>query len=184
MANVGRKKIGWIFKISMKWEVIGAPYNRGSSHKGSKDAPAAIRAAGLTRRVDYLTTQGFTVADGGDVLLENSPRSDASPKGGANLAAYAESIKRLNQPLLNGTVPIIIGGDHSISIATLSAVCSCPRQTTSGIGNVGVVWIDAHPDLESPGPDSTDGLDAMAAAHLLGHGLPGLCTLAEVLAPR
>jgi arginase len=86
-------------------------------------------------------------------------------------------MERLDGLLRDGTIPVVLGGDHSVSIATVSAVSCSLREAYGEDANTGVVWIDAHPDLESPGPESTNDLNAMAAAHLLNHGLPELCTL-------
>lgn len=170
--------------MSLKWEIIGAPYDGGTCQKGSKIAPTVIRKEGLTRRIEHLSAEGFSVVDGGDVEMADFPPSDVSPKGVDNLPIYATGlIKRVNGSLHNGSTPIIIGGDHSISIATVSAVAGHVCQTKASLGDVGVVWIDAHPDLEPPGPDSTDGLNAMAATHLLGQGFPELCRL-EGFSPK
>jgi arginase len=161
-----------------RWEIIGAPFDSGSSHKGSKDGPASIRTAGLIRRIEYLKSLGFEVEDGGDVEAPEPSDSDKIPRGLDEMTAYAPLLmKRLEVCLRRGNVPLVLGGDHSISIPTVSAVADFLRSSANPRGPLGLVWVDAHPDLETPGEDSTNDLHAMATAHLLDLGVPGLRTL-------
>jgi arginase len=160
------------------WVVLGAPFDRGTTHRGAEAAPAAIREAGLTRRIAYLAGLGFKITDCGDVGPPDSAHSETLPTGIDEMPAYAAALmERLDRRLHSGGVPLVLGGDHSISIPTISAVAGFLRESLGDDANVGVVWIDAHPDLETPGPDSTNDLNAMPAAHLLGLGLPELATL-------
>jgi arginase len=85
-------------------------------------------------------------------------------------------MERIDGMLLAGKVPIVLGGDHSVSIPTVSAVADALRNSPEP-GDIGVIWVDAHPDLETPGPDSTNDLHAMAAAHLLDRGVADLRSL-------
>lgn len=161
-----------------RWEIIGAPFDLGSARPGSKDGPAAIRAAGLTRRIQYLNTLGVDIVDGGDVEAPQPSNSEKRPKGLVEMIDYAPSLmERLDGPLSAGTIPVVLGGDHSLSIPTVSSVADFLRKASGPSAAVGLVWVDAHPDLETPGEDSTNGLNAMPAAHLLDLGVPDLRTL-------
>jgi arginase len=71
----------------------------------------------------------------------------------------------------------VLGGDHSISIATVSTVAGWLRESRDPSSSLGLLWVDAHPDLETPDTDSTNDLNAMAAAHLLDRGVPDLRAL-------
>ena len=94
------------------WFVIGAPFDRGTTHRGAEAAPAVIREAGLTRRIAYLKGLGFEITDGGDVAPPDSARSQALPTGIDEMPAFAEDlIQCLRGPLRTGSVPLVIGGD-------------------------------------------------------------------------
>jgi len=164
--------------VNRRWEIIGAPFDFGTSHKGSRKAPQAIRAAGLTRRVEHFNSLGIDVVDGGDVEPQVSQGSEKIPTGLDEMMIYAPALMaRLGESLRTGAVPVVLGGDHSISIPGVSAVIHANPSAS-----VGLVWVDAHPDLETPGKDSTNDLNAMPAAHLLGLKVGELRTLPE-LAP-
>jgi arginase len=164
--------------MNRRWEIIGAPFDFGSSHKGSEKAPAAIRDAGLTRRVRHFNSLGIDVVDGGDVELQIPSSPQKIPRGLSEMMAYAPALMaRLDVSLRTGAVPMVLGGDHSISIACVSAVVDCLRVPRNPRASVGLIWVDAHPDLETPGADSTNDLNAMAAAHLLDLGVEELRTL-------
>lgn len=160
------------------WEIVGAPFDFGSAHKGSEKAPAAIRTGGLTRRVRHFNSVGIDVVDGGNVEPQVPCCSDKIPRGLDEMVAYAPALMaRLDVLLRTGTVALVLGGDHSISIPSISAVGDFLRQSSNRSASVGLIWVDAHPDLETPGADSTNDLNAMAVAHLLDLGVEELRTL-------
>jgi arginase len=164
--------------MNRRWEIIGAPFDFGSSHKGGSKAPAAIRAAGLTRRLSHLKSLGVDVVDHGDIQPPAASGSEKRPRGLDEMMAYAPSLMtQLDESLGTGTVPLVLGGDHSISIPTVSSVVDSLRKSRGSNASVGLIWVDAHPDLETPGEDSTNDLNAMAAAHLLGLGVRDLRNL-------
>jgi len=166
------------------WEIVGAPFGFGTSHAGTEKAPVAIRDAGLARIVESLRSSGIGVADGGDVEPEASRGSERMPNGLDDMTAYAPALTgRLDASLGTGKVPVVLGGDHSISIPSVSAVINALRQRSDSGASVGLLWVDAHPDLETPGPDSTNDLNAMPIAHLLGLQVGNLRDLPE-LAPK
>ena len=159
--------------MNRRWEIIGAPFDFGTSYKGSHKASEAIRAAGLTRRVEHFNSLGIDVVDGGDVEPQVSQGPERIPTGLNEMMAYAPALMaRLDESLRTGAVPLVLGGDHSISIASVSAVIHSNPSVS-----VGLIWVDAHPDLETPGEDSTNDLNAMPAAHLLGLKVGELRTL-------
>lgn len=163
-----------------KWQIIGAPFDLGSRHQGSGDAPEAIREAGLTRILKYLRTQGIEVEDGGDIKVPELVKTDCKPTGSEEMIAYAPLImESLNNILENHKIPLVIGGDHSITIPTATAAADFLHKSERSNTDLGVIWVDAHPDLELPGENSTNDLHAMPAAHLLGLGVPELRNLLE-----
>ena len=164
--------------MNRRWEIIGAPFDFGTTHKGSHKAPEAIRAAGLTRRLNHFTSLGMDVIDGGDVEPTVCSGSKTPPVGMNEMMAYAPPLMaRLDGSFMPGTIPLVLGGDHSISIPTISSLVNHLRKRHNATAAVGLIWVDAHPDLETPGPDSTNDLNAMSAAHLLNLGVKELRTL-------
>jgi len=163
------------------WQIIGAPFDLGSEHEGTGQAPAAIREAGLTRRVEHLRSVGFDVADCGDALPPKSIDPERSPRGLEEMLAYAPSlVARLREPLNESAVPIVLGGDHSITVASIAAVAGSLRTRGIDEPSIGLVWVDAHPDFETPGPHGTNTLNAMPVTHLLGDDVGGLRVLPEL----
>lgn len=161
-----------------KWEIIGAPFDYGAAHKGSGEGPAVVRGAGLTRRIQYLKRLGFDVVDGGDVDPPGPNETEEIPRGLQEMSAYAPSfMERLDASLRTGAGPLVLAGDHSLSILGISAVGDFVRSSFGSGGSVGVIWVDAHDDMETPGPDSTNDLNAMPIAHLLDRGVPELGNL-------
>jgi arginase len=73
--------------------------------------------------------------------------------------------------------PVVLGGDHSISIPSVSAGSRFLRETHGAEAPLGLIWVDAHPDLETPDTTTSGDLHGMPVAVLLGHGAPDLCHL-------
>jgi arginase len=166
-----------------KWEIVGAPFDSGSEYEGTGDAPRAIRTAGLTRRVEHLRSLGIEISDRGDVEPERGASPEGRPKGLAEMMAYAPSLAaELASSLGEGAVPIVLGGDHSITIASIAAVIGHLHAQGIDEPSVGLLWVDAHPDFEVPGPHGTNTLNAMPVTHLLGGDVGGLRARPELAA--
>jgi arginase len=152
--------------------IIGAPCGFGASIAGVDLGPAAMRVAGLRQRVAQL---GYEVTDAGDLRMECSSLPPAPGERlrylaeiGAACAGLADEVKRA---LGAGEIPIVLGGDHSIAIGSVSGVSSFHR----GRGEtVGLVWFDAHADMNTPETSPTGNIHGMPLAVLLGHGAPEL----------
>jgi arginase len=171
-----------------KWEILGVPFDSGSEYEGTGKAPEAIRTAGLTRRVEHLQSLGISVADRGDVEPPGQVSSDRKPAGLEEMLQYAPSlVAHLEVSLSDGAIPIVLGGDHSVTIASVAAVAENLRKQGVEEPSIGLLWVDAHPDFETPGPHSTNTLNAMPVTHILGRDVGGLRTLPELavsIAPR
>ena len=158
-----------------RWEILGVPFDFGSECEGTGQAPEAIRAAGLSRLVEHLCSLGFEVADRGDIALPERVDGGCRPQGLEEMKVFAPALaSRLGAMLFGGSTPIVLGGDHSITIASAAAVHGNLRAQGIDPPSVGVLWIDAHPDFETPGPHGTDALNAMPVTHLLGGDVGGL----------
>ena len=135
----------------------------GAGRRGVDMGPSAIRLAGLEASLERL---GYTVQDLGNI---NVPVAEAlQNKNGLHYAepiretcaAVYEELRKITQEVF----PIALGGDHSVSMGTVAGVAQR--------GRTGVLWIDAHADLNTPATSPSGNIHGMPLAHLLGHGDP------------
>ena len=143
--------------------VIGAPLDLGQDRRGVDMGPSAIRYAGLDRRIVDL---GRECADWGNVP---APVAEAVAEGSEELrfldqikATCAEVAHRVRSAVEDGYLPLVLGGDHSVALGTLAGL----RRDGPG----GVLWLDAHGDLNSPATSLTGNVHGMVLAAALGLG--------------
>jgi arginase len=142
--------------------VIGAGLDLGAGRRGVDMGPSAIRHAGLHERIASL---GRVWVDWGDVTVDVPEATEV----GDPHARYLESIKRscgrvaelVAQARAEGFVPLVLGGDHSIAIGTLGGMAIAD-------GPGGVLWIDAHGDLNRPSTSPSGNVHGMPLAAALG----------------
>jgi arginase len=160
------------------WEIIGAPFDLGSGVQGCAKAPATLREKDLVRRLERLDEWGITVVDGGDVA---APRVEGPTGGQRHLPELIRFCDDLMAKLAGsyraGHRPVLLGGDHTISVATVSAAARHVRETYGEESELGLLWVDAHPDLETPEVRDGADLHGMSVALLLGHGIEELVGL-------
>ena len=136
--------------------VIGAPLDLGQDRRGVDMGPSAIRYAGLERRIEEL---GRECADWGNVP---TPVAEAEAEGDEELR-FLEQIKAtcgevaalVRRAGEEGYVPLVLGGDHSVALGTLAGL----RRDGPG----GVLWVDAHGDLNTPATSITGNVHGMVA---------------------
>jgi arginase len=131
--------------------------------------PFAVRYTDLRERLERI---GHTVEDAGNVPVpfrEDAERG--AQRGARNIGAITEvcaTVARETRGALeSGATPLLLGGDHSLaggSIAGAAAFCAAKGQP------LGVIWFDAHGDLNTPGSSRSGNVHGMPLAHLLGHG--------------
>jgi len=153
--------------------LLGIPLDLGASVRGAALGPAAFRIAGLAGHLEGL---GHTVRDHGDVTpLAFSPASQ--PGGIARhdgaIAAWTRAIREHALDLFEqGGLPMFLGGDHSLSMGTVSAAAAHARRTGR---NLVVLWLDAHADYNTPVTSPSGNLHGMSVACLTGEpALQGL----------
>ncbi len=141
--------------------VLGIPLDLGAGRRGVDMGPSALRLAGLATS---LKTLGHTVFDHGNVQM---PVAEALMS--SNGLHYAETIaETCHQAFLELTrvpkdsFPIALGGDHSVSLGSVAGVAQA--------GHTGVIWIDAHADLNTPRSSPSGNIHGMPLSHLLGQG--------------
>ncbi len=151
--------------------IFGVPMDLGQRRRGVDMGPSALRYAGLNQRLAGL---GYDVVDNGNLdvpLPENEPPDNSR-------ARHLDSVARVCGDVCNAALrclerhesAVFLGGDHSISIGTVSAV------ETYGPG-AGLLWVDAHGDFNTPETTPSGNIHGMALAALLGQGAPELTSL-------
>ena len=156
--------------------IIGVPMDLGSARRGVDMGPFALRYADLRERLEKL---GHSVDDVGNVAV---PLREDAERGAQRGAHYLGSItevcrevaKRTQGALKAKRTPLVLGGDHSLaagSIAGAAAHLAAERK------RLGVVWIDAHGDINTPSSSTSGNVHGMPLAHLLGHGDAALAGL-------
>lgn len=154
--------------IAKTIRLFGVPMDLGQRRRGVDMGPSALRYAGLNRRLAGL---GYHVVDNGNLdvpLPETAPPDDSR-------ARHLDSVARVCRAVCSAALgcleqhetPIFLGGDHSISIGTVSAIATYGQP-------VGVLWVDAHGDFNTPETTPSGNIHGMALAALLGQGPPEL----------
>ncbi len=162
------------FKIARhpnKITVIGAPTSAGARQPGQEQGPAALRAAGL---LEKLRGAGFEVTDAGDVPAEVFAADAEHPRAqnAGRVVKVLEGLKPLvEQAVRAGALPILLGGDCTISMAAVAGVRRYYRDAS-------VVYFDRDADLNTPQTTPSGILDGMVVAHLTGRGAPELVRFA------
>jgi arginase len=159
-------------------EIIGVPSDLGANSRGSNMGPASIRIAKLKLKVEQ---QGYEVIDLGD--LHVPIRESLSPEH--QKEKYLTPIKELCEDLADTTeaildrqhLPLILGGDHSIAVGSVSGVL---RHFHKKNQKLGLIWIDAHADVNTPETSPTGNIHGMPLAVLIGLGFPVLTAISEL----
>lgn len=155
--------------------ILGAPLDLGAGHRGVDAGPSAFRIAGL---VKALQSMGFQVQDEGNIPVQIPERTEV----GHTNARFLEEITQVCQVhfdkvleiMQQGHFPLVLGGDHSIAIGTIGGISAYYRQQGQEIG---VIWIDAHADMNTPETTHTGNIHGMPLSVLLGMGAPQLVNI-------
>ena len=152
--------------VPRKIRVIGVPLDLGQSRRGVDMGPSAMRVAGLEAKLEAL---GYEVEDGGNVpvaMLETESEGDPSAKYLEEItetcAAQAELVIKT---LEDGKIPLTLGGDHSIAAGTVSGVAEFYRRKKQRIG---LLWIDAHSDINTPDTSPSGNVHGMPLGAIMG----------------
>lgn len=149
--------------------VLGVPLSYGASMAGVDIGPAALRVARLIERIADL---GYDVRDLGDLPLE---RARSIAKQGEKLkyldliASACEALSRKVKEILEtGELPVTLGGDHSIAIGSIAGYAAFCRERGQ---DAGLIWFDAHADMNTPESTPSGNIHGMPLAVLLGFGV-------------
>ncbi len=145
--------------------IIGAPIDLGADRRGVDIGPRAIRYAGLNDQLRHLD---YTIHDAGNLHV---PSPEELPPVGASRLKYLEPIARVSEELANTVTaalredefPLILGGDHSIALGSISGVARVHK-------NLGVIWVDAHADFNTEETTPSGNIHGMILSALSGLG--------------
>ena len=156
--------------------ILGVPLCYGADMAGVELGPAVLRVAGLDQRIAKL---GYGVRDLGDLRLEQTHKSVKTNDRLKHLPEIASACEQLAVAVRNvlaaGECPIILGGDHSIAIGSVAGVSSHCRARGETLG---LIWFDAHADMNTPDTTPSGNIHGMPLAALLGFGAPELTNVA------
>jgi arginase len=147
--------------------IIGVPLDLGGNRRGVDMGPSALRIAGLGERLSRL---GFPVLDKGDLpapIPETRERSDERKKFIGDIAhvcalLYDSALASLKA----GALPVVLGGDHSLAAGSVAASAAWGMATKEL--PIGLLWIDAHGDMNTPATSLSGNVHGMPLAALLG----------------
>jgi arginase len=158
-----------------KIRVIGVPLDLGQTRRGVDMGPSAVRVAGLEARLEQL---GHKVEDAGNVsvaLAEQKKSGDPNAKYLKEITSTCQKEAELVIKALEaGEVPIVIGGDHSVAAGTVSGVAEFFRRKNE---KVGLIWIDAHSDINTPDTSPSGNVHGMPLGAIMGLGPAELVNL-------
>jgi arginase len=148
--------------------VIGVPLDMGASRRGVDMGPSAMRVAGLEARLEAL---GHHVLDGGNIKVDIAETQGFGSPNARYLKQIADTCTRtakaVGKTLEDGMTPLVLGGDHSIAVGSVSGVAEFYGRQNQKIG---VIWIDAHSDINTPDTSPSGNVHGMPLAALLGMG--------------
>lgn len=151
-----------------KATIIGVLMDLGADRRGVDMGPSAVRVAGLNER---MATLGYEVTDAGNILVRNPEMMQITDRHAKYLPEIAEACQKLadhvEAALEAGSTPIVLGGDHSIAIGSVAGLSAFHRKQDK---KVGVIWFDAHGDMNTPESSPSGNIHGMPFAAILGHG--------------
>jgi arginase len=152
--------------------IIGVPTDLGANMRGANIGPSAIRIAGLHEKLKML---GCSIEERGDIVVPLREMLSEAEVAVKNRLAIKDICQKLSTEVYNalkaGRKPIVLGGDHSIAMGTVSGVGRYVRDERS---NLGLIWVDAHADMNTPESTHTGNIHGMPLSTLLGQGFSDL----------
>lgn len=148
--------------------ILGAPLDLGAGRRGVDMGPSALRVANLNARLAKL---GYQVDDLGNVNVEQQESSRPGPHNAKYLAQITATCRQLAERVEKivdkGTIPLVLGGDHSVAIGTIAGISHSFRKRGQ---SAGVIWVDAHSDMNTPRTSPSGNVHGMPLACVIGQG--------------
>jgi arginase len=168
-----------------KIRIIGVPMDLGASRRGVDMGPSAVRVAGLHARLKQL---GRQVEDVGNVTVPQPEEQPYGEKKAKYLGEIAQTCKTLSEfvqkALDEDSFPLVLGGDHSIAAGTVAGAAAHFHKKSKRIG---LIWLDAHGDMNTPDTSPSGNVHGMPLAAIMGSGpaeLTGLAGITPMVEPR
>jgi arginase len=162
--------------VGKRVSILGVPLGYGCGMAGVDLGPAALRVARLEERIASL---GYVVQDLGDMKVvrpSNLTDGDSTARHLKEVAAACSELAlEVERLLIDGEFPLTLGGDHSIAAGSLAGVSSYYRKRGDDLG---LIWFDAHADMNTPETTSSGNLHGMPLAAVLGFGPSELTEIA------
>lgn len=157
--------------------IIGAPLDLGASRRGVDMGPSALRLAGLGSRLKSL---GYKVEDLGNVFAEQQESTPSGPSNAKYLPQIASVCgvlaEMVEKAIEDNYFPLVLGGDHSVAVGSVAGVSAAWRRRGE---KVGLIWIDAHADMNTPESSPSGNVHGMPLACCIGSGPVDLANLLE-----
>jgi arginase len=156
--------------------LLGVPLDLGASRRGVEMGPSAVRLARLASRLEQL---GHTVIDTGDVPVptRETLRLEHGIEFLPTIASVCRDVaKRTAEFVRNGQIPLVLGGDHSVAAGSVAGVATALAERGERLG---LIWLDAHADLNTPESTLSGNVHGMPVAHLTGHGDHSMASIAN-----
>lgn len=148
--------------------ILGAPLDLGAGRRGVDMGPSALRVANLNTSLQSI---GCKVEDLGNVSVEQAESSRVGAASARYLKAIAATCdalaRRVEKAAGQGKFPLVLGGDHSIAVGTISGMAQHFRKKKQKLG---VIWLDAHTDMNTPDTSPSGNVHGMPLACLVGEG--------------
>ena len=161
--------------------MVGVPMDLGAGRRGVDMGPSAIRIAGVGRQLRDL---GYQVTDDGNVAVpapESRDQGDTHARFLGEIYHVCNRLRlRVRRILEAGEVPLVLGGDHSIAMGTVAGVAEHYRGRGEKIG---LIWVDAHADMNTPDSSPSGNVHGMPLAVIVGKGPEQLVEMGGVLKP-
>ena len=155
--------------------IIGVPLDLGGGRRGVDMGPSALRIAGLGERIASL---GYSVVDDGDLevpIPETRHSGDPRKKYVADIASVCRNLYESARGVLDeGGLPLVLGGDHSLGAGSVAATAAWAQAQSRKIG---LIWVDAHGDMNTPSSSTSGNVHGMPLAALLGAEPAELATI-------
>jgi arginase len=146
--------------------IIGVPLDLGGGRRGVDMGPSALRIAGLDERIQEL---GYPVVDKGDLAVpipETQQPGDERKKYVRDIARVCTALYEAALASLEaGALPLVLGGDHSLAAGSVAASAEMARRAGRPLG---LIWVDAHGDMNTPSSSTSGNVHGMPLAALLG----------------
>lgn len=162
--------------------LIGVPLDLGASRRGVDMGPSALRIADLAAKLERL---GHTVIDEGNLIV---PQRETVRTPQSQFVAITDVCRALARhaadAIRNGEFPLVLGGDHSLAAGSIAGAATAMHERGERLG---VIWLDAHGDLNTPATSLSGNVHGMPAAHLMGDGdavLAGLSSATPAVRPE